>query len=1163
MYKPALVIGLGGTGVLTLRHLKAELLGSEQRKLPPQVRLVALDTVQEEKKSREGEVLLAALKTELEPGEYYWIGGDIYEYVRQVDRGEHPHVSSWFQAAQYLRSLPRAAFTLQRGAGQLRQFGRVAIFKDVAAPAQSAIYNIITRAISDIRGTGRFNSLDVYLVASVAGGTGAGMFVDIAYLVRQIAKFDARLGVTLRGFLVLPEAFSKIPGGIKDSMRARAVACMRENKRFMVDFDYELGYPMHYHPSGVESIWYSSMKEKLFDSVFHVDGQRQKNPLTDVLPEFGVAAMIADAIAAMLDKPREETEDRYAQHAANVITQAAEQGLAVGNQKSTAFDSAVGAFTISLPMHHILEDLSYRLALEVLEAMLAPARRDEDGYPTALADDMNAEVPGVRGRNAAARFLSAAEVQALGSGQKVAGTQLLKEILRVANSYSPQNPALISELSARDVRTWEYHLDPPGDTAEIRAVRERVQQELNSTLKAEVAPARREHPQDALKRIFSGVEMYKAYHLGREDPRTGQRVGGQYRMALQDYASIHLERFKLMLQVETINILNGGLNPDDPASTRKGGKLGYLMDFLGGVEEILGLFLRALNEAKKMREARQIRQTAENAVLAARREYEQKPGGFGASARQNRYLDAEQRLIDALRASVVEDMVRATANEMLEYTKSLRLSAESWAKTLGIGYDSIYALLLRGRRQIAEMINAENQVRVRHIVWDSEYEERLYRKYAKELRNGLDTFMERLEWRLERKQIGDREEFGYQLVVRTDEQTQDTLGLRGQERNLEILLKPSRDIFRSAWDQESILKYLMEKYPRHEELADFLSGKNEPCLQLRGGKVVPSNYLHIAFGNDPTERKYLDDVKYRLESTTQARGKLNDIINSADRFRCRSIMLLDLVPVDQIESYRASEPAYRSYVETVGDDTIRGRLGRETLHIFPAEVNAARFESRLHELQMPPREFHNDVVLQLENLDNFQLFVRCYAFGVVRRATIPGSAGGYESFYCLELPPEQLHDGVYGEVKGTTIYLTKPGPGDPDLLDAIRTFNYVGKDVRPEYYQIIEYPRVRRALESARSATVEVLTSGTLALPERITSRWNGLSDTEREKIRRLYAERMVLAEKRDEQEKLARSETLPIRARDLHTLFYLALADDVRNIENAIDDILKMVRRA
>ncbi|MBK7919084.1 MAG: hypothetical protein IPJ94_23040 [Chloroflexi bacterium] len=45
-------------------------------------------------------------------------------------------------------------------------------------------------------------------MASTAGGTGAGMLVDIAHLVRQIAS---KTKIRLRGYLVLPEAFEKIP----------------------------------------------------------------------------------------------------------------------------------------------------------------------------------------------------------------------------------------------------------------------------------------------------------------------------------------------------------------------------------------------------------------------------------------------------------------------------------------------------------------------------------------------------------------------------------------------------------------------------------------------------------------------------------------------------------------------------------------------------------------------------------------------------------------------------------------------------------------------------------------------------------------------------------------------------------------------------------------
>lgn len=1167
MYRPALVIGLGGTGVLALRHLKAELLGSEHRKLPPQVKLIALDTVQEQGASVEGGTQLAALRTELEPGEYHWIGGDVHAYVRQVERGEHPHMSSWFQAETYLKVLPRAAFVLQRGAGQLRQFGRLAIFKDVSAPAQSSIYNLISRAITDIRGTGYFESLDVYLVGSVAGGTGAGMFVDIAYLVRRIAEVDHNnLAANLKGFLVLPEAFSAIPGGIKPSMRARGLAAMRENKRFMVDFDYAEGYPMHYHSTGRGGIWRNAITTKLFDFLYHIDGRRSQNPLTNVMPEFGVAPTIADAIAAMLDKPEKEVENRYAQHTQNVITQASEMGMAVGATGSTAFDSAVGTFTITLPMHHIIEGLSYRLALEAMDALLTPDKKDEDGFVTRLAPDANAEVAGVRGRDAAPRFLEASEVQDWRSGEKVAGTQFLKEVLRIATQYSPNNPALVQELSARPVKAWEIHLEPPGDTAEIRAVRERVQRELESQLEQDVPPASRgERPADALNRILRGVEAYKGYHLGREDPRTGQRVGGQYRLALEEYSVIHLERFRLMLQLECMNILNGGMNPEDPASTHKGGKLGYLLDFLGSIEEHLGIFLKAINEARKIRESRQMRTAAVRSVSAARREMEQKPGGFlGAGARrQSHYLNAGQRLIDLIRASVIEDITRSTVQRMLEHNQELRASAESWARTLGIGFDSLYGRLLRGRRQVANMVRAENEVRVREVIWDADYEERLHQKYAQELASGLDDYMKGLTWRYERRRVGTSEEFRFHLVVRVPDEEPELLGLKDQERNLELLLTPSRAVFKPAWQQESVLKYLMEKYPRPEDLARQLTEKNGPLLALRGGQVVPANYLHVSYGNDPQEGTYLEAVKLAVERITQAKGKLSDIINSADRFKCRLINTLDLVPLEEIESYRDSQPVYRSYIENVeGRGGGRGRLGRETLHIFPAEVNAAKFESRLGELNMPPREFHNDVVLQLEDIDRFRLFVRCWAFEVVTRDRRIGEGGGYENYIILDLPEERLRDSAFDREEAKKLFLTAPASGPPDLLAALKTFNYLRKDVRPDYLDPIDYPRVRRALDTGRQqATDRLLEEGVAITDEWTHKRLEALPPGEQERVRHLYAERKLIMDRQEELKRDALSTEVPITLSDVSTVFYLTLADDVASIELAIDDILKASR--
>lgn len=1170
MYKPGLIIGLGGTGVLTLRHLKAELLGTEQRKMPDNVRILALDTVQEQGRSFQAEkTKLAALRTELEPGEYFWIGGDVYDFAEEVQDRKHPHIGTWFQAETYLKLLPRSVFTLQQGAGQLRQFGRLAVFKDVAAPSMSNIKNLISRAISDIRRAQTVPTLDVFLVGSLAGGTGAGMFADMAHLVRRIAAEEHRMGVRLRGFLVLPEAFKAIPGGVKPSMRARAFACLRENKRFMVDWPWDIGYPLYYHERDEGPIWHHELKTKLFDFVYYVDGQRTNNPLTDALPEFGVTASIGDAVAAMLDRDRTEgVEDRYAQHGANVVVAAGQEAsqTTIGR---TSFDGAIGTYTVTLPMHHILEGLSYRLALEALEVLLAPSAKDDDGFPTALAPDRNQEAGNMRGREGASAFLSSDSVQAWGVEERVSNTPFFKELLRVAIRYGPANPGLIAELAARDPATWEGYLDPPGADPAVMQVRTQVQKELSSRLSDAVPKgARGERPEEAMGRILAQTERYKAAHLGREDARTGQRIGGSYRGSLEQFTDFQMSRFRAMLRIECLNALNGGLNPNDPQQVKKGAKPGYLMDFLGGLETIVATFIKALTEAKSLRDKQQLKGAAEGAVMSTRRALEQKPGGWGAGRRQEDYLRAEQRLIDVLKTDICSDVVRSLAQEMLEHVQLLKSSVESWTRTLALGYDSLYARVARGRRQVAEMVQAENLVRVRNIVWEEEYERALYEKYAQEQQEGLEAVLNGLTWKYEEKRAGARTIYGFQFKVQTPG-AEELLGLTGQEHNLEVLLDPCRAIFSEAWQAESVLKYLMRRYPIAEDLADELWRQSGTLLEVRGGTPVPANYLHVAYGREPAERDYLDRVKLRLANNSGAQGELSAVIDSSDHFRLRLVNTQDLVPLDQTDAWVGGQDPYRAYVEEVQTrEGGRGRLGRETLHVFPAEVNAAKFEARLSELRQPPRELHNDLVLQLEDTERLRLFVRSWTFGVIRQEH-EARDGGHYNYYALVLPPEQAEDVVFGTRGERQLYLTSPKPGDPDSLEALKAFNYTRKDVRPEHYEVIDYERTRRALTVARQNKVKDILKqegGELAGLEEeqrpiLAQRLAGLPDADRQYARRLLAEHAHLKQTQGELHKQLDKATTDLQ-RDTATVFWLALGDDIRGLEVAIDDRLKRVSR-
>ncbi len=1176
MYRPALVIGLGGTGVLTLRHLKAQLRASKEHHLPPQVKLIALDTVSNKGQSApvSDKVQIEALRTELEPGEYYWIGGDVYEFVRDIgrdverERKEYPNIGSWFQADTYLKCLARASFTLDRGAGQLRQFGRLAIFHDVSAPARSSIYSLLNRAINDIRRTGFFPNLDVFLIASVAGGTGAGMFVDIAYLVRQIAKQDHDLATRLRGFMVLPEAFSKIPGGVKSAMRARAFACMRENKRFMVDFQYEHGYPMYYHASGIGGIWHASITTKLFDFLYHVDGQSQQNPLTNVLPEYGVTAAIADAITAMLDSPPQGEEDVYDQHTTNVIAQASDQMGHQVERGTISFDSAIGGYSLILPMHHISEWLAYRLTLAALDDLLVPEVKDEDGYPTSLSIDANAEIPGTRGREGVPGLLQAADIYSLRTGERIANTPFFRELARVALNYTPRDPTIAQELSSREAYDWEVHLEPPGTTSEITAVRQRVQQELARRLVDEVPPnVRGERAGGALERISRGIENYKGYHLGREDFRTGQRMGGQYQQALEDYARIQLERYRLMLQTECENILNGGQNPDALPSVHRGGKLGYLIDFMEGLEEMLGRFLKALHEAGEMRESRGEKQARVTMAETTRQELETNPGGIFGGRRRQAYLNAEQDLADMEKAIIIENTVRKLADSTLQYTRQLRENAQTWVTTLGIGYNGLYGWLLRGRRRIEDAIRAEQSVPVREFVWDQDYLDDLYDKYAFQLQAGVDDYLGRLLWNYEQQRTGTRENFGFRLSVRiSEDEAQNRVGLENQQRNLELLLTPAREVFASVWEQESILKYLMtKKFTDPNTLADLLADKGGFFLNATGPSMVPANYLHVAHGRDPAERDYLDAIRRRLANRTQARGELTNVVNSSDRFALRLVHTMDLIPLDGIASYRKAESDYWSHAGEVEDGRgIRGRLGRETLHLFPAEVNAARLETRIQsKLGIPNRALHNDIVLQMEDMDRFRLFVRCWAFELIRRDRREGGSGGYENFWCLALPEEDTGSLVRGPEEALKIYLTRPASGDPDIVEAMKIWNYQRRDVRSEIEIPIDYARARRAVQVIRDQVMNEWQQKDIGIDNAtLRERVEALPKSDQERFQRLWLERRYLEERQEELEPVIRNEQANVLDRDAAIARYMVLDDDIESLNLAMDDILKSAGR-
>ncbi|WP_415956706.1 SAV_2336 N-terminal domain-related protein [Streptomyces sp. 021-4] len=107
---------------------------------------------------------------------------------------------------------------LQSGAGQLPTVGRAALHASLRHSLTPALeplleaVDAIGRATGELDG-GRMRGCEVFVAFSVAGGTGAGIFLDYLHLIDQAFKTRRINAVRIYPLVVMPSAFSPEAGG--------------------------------------------------------------------------------------------------------------------------------------------------------------------------------------------------------------------------------------------------------------------------------------------------------------------------------------------------------------------------------------------------------------------------------------------------------------------------------------------------------------------------------------------------------------------------------------------------------------------------------------------------------------------------------------------------------------------------------------------------------------------------------------------------------------------------------------------------------------------------------------------------------------------------------------------------------------------------------------
>jgi serine/threonine protein kinase len=199
---PALVIGLGDLGLRVLQELRENL--NERAETPEvlsNIRLVYLDT--------DPKSLSAATQNKCAPA---LNDSDVLiaklsrpsHYLRS--KNERARIDSWIDPKMLYR-IPRSLST-----GGLRPLGRLAfldnfhaIRKRLRRELEACIAPDNLAAAAENSGLGlRSNRPRVYVLTGLGGGTGSGMFIDLAYVIRSLLREIGFHNPEVIGILFLP-----------------------------------------------------------------------------------------------------------------------------------------------------------------------------------------------------------------------------------------------------------------------------------------------------------------------------------------------------------------------------------------------------------------------------------------------------------------------------------------------------------------------------------------------------------------------------------------------------------------------------------------------------------------------------------------------------------------------------------------------------------------------------------------------------------------------------------------------------------------------------------------------------------------------------------------------------------------------------------------------
>lgn len=961
----ALMLGVGGTGIRALLYIKKQLLyNSPTNTLPDNVKLLGIDTEAKvtpvggindsiDDTVLRGGINFAGQTNLAVPQEYVHLGESaavIKPWVREI-RDEKSKHFKWFDADYFLANNPDTLLNLVDGAGAFRQLGRLALFYGLSTGEGSVIYSQLHRKITDLVNLSPEKSIKVVVIGSIAGGTGAAMFVDLAHLAKKMAA-ERNGNAEVFSLLVLPEAFQWTPNvKVTDGMKAHGFSALRELKRFLTLFGADLGYEMNYtcHPLGSHKVLAARSMGALFTMVYlfgergRKTGREMPAPALNVSIDRGVAPTLASWALFLADRQASETfHSHMANHAKHVAEKAGQRG------KAPAVVASVGVYSKVLPIESIIKRYELKLGKEFVDRLL-PKTDKGKFYPYRLYET-EPEYMDTTGRNASEQDW----------GKPLKMNALLRDIgsgLMFDEANKKPSQASVEALIARRVDDWCTVYKPEdGEEKIFEELKEEVsffadQSQRNFLKPCSVKGA---YCPDIFKtKHYDNPENAAKAKKNELDDKLHQLII-QHHPNLERIKAARVHDFKVRIKSRLANFLNGILPEGTPspenASKRLAGKLFWTFEYFDEMKARLDKSIRVLGTALKKKEA----DLQELDTKLAELEKEMKK----SERKQLHYTCEFQQKWEIERWKLFCDGEYEVAKEAMQFVYPIWEQLQQWVRVLNDPDETKLSLF----RSLDEGLNAVQNEReqaaallpkVREVINDTQWEDAQYIRKWNRRDKGLvkhdtvDEVLNDFRWEI----IIDEENFKLRIraflgdsewrtwpVSETDDQKKKS----ASERNRSILAKRCKEEFANVRNEMSVLKY----YEDHEEagfspeeLTQEMFNKCDVLLKHEGIGGV-EYYAYLAVHHNAG-----DNYTSRMETKLQnLYGNVNpqnyQLMQYSDRSTLSIVPVVDYVSIDNLGAYTLPKTQYLD-TSPLNSGTA---MGRTLHHVFVADQEATQLD---------------------------------------------------------------------------------------------------------------------------------------------------------------------------------------------------------------------------